>query len=238
MIHQLNDIIEAHGAINRWNQFSKIEAEIVSGGKLFELKGVPQDASARQMTVWLHEQRASVYPFGSPNQRSSFTPGRVAIEALDGKLIAERTGTPNEIHEHLKAPKWDPLDRAYFNGYALWMYLTTPFFMLLPGMEVREIDPLQEGEETWKGLSVSFPPHIATHSAVQNFYFGKDNLIRRHDYHLDAGNFYAAQYISGLKEVQGILVASKRRAYRKDGNGKPLLDELMVGIDLNNFHLS
>ena len=234
----LNDIIEAHGGISQWKQFSKIEAQIVSGGKLFELKGVPQDSSSRQMIVWLHEQNASVYPFGNPDQKSNFSPGRVAIETLNGKVITERIGNPNELHEHLKAPQWDPLDRAYFNGYALWMYLTTPFFMLLPGMEVREIDPWQEGDETWKGLSVTFPSHIATHSAVQNFYFGKDNSIRRHDYHVDAGNFYACQYISDLKEVQGILVASKRRAYKKDLNGKPLLDELMVKIDLSNFHFS
>ena len=124
----LNDIIEAHGGLNHWNQFSKIEAQIVSGGKLFELKGVPQDSSARQMTVWLHEQRASVHPFGGPDQQSNFSPARVAIEKLDGKVIAERTGNPKELHEHLKGPKWDPLDRAYFNGYALWIYLTTPFF--------------------------------------------------------------------------------------------------------------
>jgi hypothetical protein len=153
-------------------------------------------------------------------------------------VVAERRGIPKDLHEHLKAPQWDPLDRAYFNGYALWMYLTTPFFMLLPGMEVKEVDPLQEGAETWKGLSVTSPSNIATHSAVQNFYFGEDNLIRRHDYHLDAGNFYVAQYISDLKEVQGILVASKRRAYKKDMDGKPLPDELMVKIDLSNFHFS
>lgn len=234
----LNDIIEAHGGLNRWSQFSKIEAQIVSSGKLFELKGVPQDPSPRQMTVWLHEQRASVYPFGGPDKRSSFSPGRVAIETLGGKQIAERIGTPAEIHEHLKVPQWDPLDRAYFNGYALWIYLTTPFFMLLPDLEVREIDPLHEGGETWKGLSVKFPSHIATHSAVQNFYFGEDNLIRRHDYHVAADNFYAAQYISDLKDVQGILVPSKRRAYRKDVDGKPLPDELMVSIDLSGFQLT
>jgi hypothetical protein len=234
----LNNIIEAHGGASRWSQFNKIEAQIVSGGKLFELKGLPQDPTARQMTVWLHEQKASVYPFGSADQRSSFSPGRVAIEKLDGKVVAERNGNPGEIHEHLKGPQWDPLDRAYFNGYAMWTYLTTPFFMLLPELKVTEIEPLQEGEEMWKGLSVTFPSTFATHSAVQSFYFGKDNLIRRHDYYVAADNFYAAQYISELKTVQGILVPSKRRAYRKDANGKPLWDELMVKIDLNNFHLS
>ena len=72
----LNDIIEAHGGTKNWNQFSTIEAQIVSGGKLFELKGLPQDASPRQMTVWLHEQRASLYPFGSSDQRSNFLSNR------------------------------------------------------------------------------------------------------------------------------------------------------------------
>jgi len=233
----LNDIIEAHGGAKRWNQFSKIEAQIISGGKLFEIKGVPQDDTPRQMIVWLHEQKASVHPFGGPNQRSNFSSNRVAIETLDGNVLTERTGI-NEIYQHLKSPQWDPLDRAQFNGYALWMYLTTPFFMLLPGMQVDEIDPLKEGDETWKGLGVTFPSNIATHSKVQQFYFGEDNLIRRHDYHVDAGNFYAAQYISDLKEVQGIIVASKRRAYKKDQDGNPLPDEVMVKIDLKNFQLS
>jgi hypothetical protein len=237
MIKLLNEVIEAHGGINRWNQFNKIEAQIVSGGNLFEMKGVPQDDTPRQMTVWLHEQKASVHPFGGPNQRSSFSSNRVAIETLDGKVIAERTGI-TEIHNHLVSPQWDPLDRAQFNGYALWMYLTTPFFMLLPGMKVSEIEPLQQGDETWKGLSVTFPSDIPTHSKVQQFYFGKDNLIRRHDYHVDSGNFYAAQYISDLKEVQGIIVASKRRAYKKDPDGNPLPNEVMVKIDLTNFHFS
>jgi hypothetical protein len=31
------------------------------------------------------------------------------------------------------------LDRAYFNGYALWTYLTTPFLFALPGFGVDEI---------------------------------------------------------------------------------------------------
>jgi hypothetical protein len=34
-------IIHAHGGIDRWNQYKKIEATIVSGGGFFRLKGVP-----------------------------------------------------------------------------------------------------------------------------------------------------------------------------------------------------
>jgi len=41
------------------------------------------------MSVWLHEERASVTPFG-PGRRTRFTPDRIAIETLGGELVAER----------------------------------------------------------------------------------------------------------------------------------------------------
>jgi hypothetical protein len=70
--------------------------------------------------VWLHEERASLLPYGAPDQRSVFTPEKIIIEKVDGTLITER-----------RSPKdpWDPLHRAYFNGEALWTYLTTPFLL-------------------------------------------------------------------------------------------------------------
>jgi hypothetical protein len=33
----------------------------VSGGGLFQLKGIPQDSAPRRMSVWLHEERSSVF---------------------------------------------------------------------------------------------------------------------------------------------------------------------------------
>lgn len=56
----LGEILEAHGGLNRWNQYQKVEATIVSGG-LFPLKDVPQDSSPRRMTVWLRKERSSVF---------------------------------------------------------------------------------------------------------------------------------------------------------------------------------
>ena len=42
---------------------------------------------------------------------------------------------------------WDALHRAYFNGYALWTYLTTPFLLAMDGVRVEETEPWQEGSE-------------------------------------------------------------------------------------------
>jgi len=33
---------------------------------------------------------------------------------------------------------WDDLHLAYFSGYAMWNYLTTPFLFAMEGFEVEE----------------------------------------------------------------------------------------------------
>ena len=130
---------------------------------------------------------------------------------------------------------WDVLDRAYFNGYALWTYLTTPFHFVMPGFSVEEIDPWREADELWLGLRVTYPPDIASHSRNQDFYFGSDFLLRRHDYHVEAsGGFAAAQYVFDPVTVQGITLPTKRRAYMRDDRLMPIHARLMVSIDLSD----
>jgi hypothetical protein len=235
----LNDVLEAHGGLRRWNQFRTVSAEIVSGGGLWPLKGLIQDPAPRRMIVSLHEESGSVAPFGQPNWRTSFRPGRVAIETTEGDVVKERTNPRDAFTGHTMNTPWDPLHRAYFNGYALWTYLTTPFFMAMPGFEVSEIEPVREGTEQWRGLRVKFPPHIASHSDEQDFYFGADFLLRRHDYHVDvAGAFPAAQYVEGMVDVQGLRMPARRRAYVRGTDLRPVRDLLMVAIDLGRYEFA
>jgi hypothetical protein len=51
-------IIAAHGGMDRWNWYERIDATIVSGGGLFPLKGLIQDPNPRRMSVWLHRHSA------------------------------------------------------------------------------------------------------------------------------------------------------------------------------------
>ncbi len=39
----LSKILEAHGGLNRWNKFERVEATIVTGGGFFPFKGIPGD---------------------------------------------------------------------------------------------------------------------------------------------------------------------------------------------------
>jgi hypothetical protein len=236
MIPLLTNAIEAHGGLRRWNAHNNLTASIVTGGDLWALKGIEQDQTPRTMRIDLHRQWASVAPFGKPGQRTDFRPERIAIVNAGERVVAERNNPRASFARHDMRTHWDPLHRAYFNGYALWTYLTTPFLLAMEGFGVHEIEPWREGAEIWRGLRATFPASVASHSNEQDFYFGPDMLIRRHDYRVEiAGDFRAAQYISDPISVDGIRIPTRRRAYLRDENLMPMLDTLMVSIDLSAF---
>lgn len=229
-------VLAAHGGLERFRQFNTVSVEVVSGGGLWPLKGLIMDSMPRRQTVSLHEEFASVTPFGQPNWRTNFRPERVAIETTDGEIVKELADPRAAFDGHTMNTPWNPLHRAYFNGYAMWTYLTSPFLLAMPGFEVEEIAPIEEEGEQWRGLRVRFPQHIASHSEYQDFYFGPDLLLRRHDYHVDvAGDFPAAQYIDGHIEVQGLMMPTRRRAYVRGPDMKAVRDLLMVSIDFNGY---
>jgi hypothetical protein len=228
-------IIDAHGGMDSWNRYERVEATIVSGGGLFPLKGVAQDPSPRRMAVWLQEERSSVSPYGAPDQRTMFTPDRIAIEKLDGTLVAERDAPTDSFAGHQMSTPWDALHRAFFNGYALWTYLTTPFLLAMDGVRVEETEAWREGTETWRVLRAYFPGSIETHSIIQDFFFGEDLMLRRHDYNVNiAGGFNAAQLTSDYVVADGISLPTKRRAYTRGPDRRPILEMLMVSIDISN----
>ncbi|HTF79911.1 MAG TPA: hypothetical protein VK620_37320 [Bradyrhizobium sp.] len=230
----LAGILDAHGGMDRWRAYQKVEATIVTGGGFFALKGVLQDPNPRRMTAWLHEERSSVTPYGAPDQRTMFTSDRIAIEKLDGTLVAERHAPKDSFAGHQMNTPWDPLHRAYFNGEALWTYLTTPFLLAMEGVRVEETESWQEGGETWCVLRAYFPGSIETHSLVQDFFFGEDLMLRRHDYSVNiAGGFAAAQLTSDYVTANGIRLPTRRRAYPRGPDRRPILEMLMVSIDIS-----
>ena len=230
----LADVIDAHGGIERWNAFEKVEVSIVTGGGFYALKGLMGDSISRRVTVWLHEQKAWVLPVGDPDMGAAFTPERVAIERLDGTVVAERFAPTEAFAGHQMQTPWDELDRAYFNGEALWTYLTTPFLLAGDGVEVEETEPWKQDGETWRVLQARFPGSIETHNRVQHFFFGDDLMLRRHDYHVNiAGGFPAAQLITQPVSVDGMSVPTVRRAHTRGPDRQPILEMLMISMDIS-----
>jgi hypothetical protein len=58
----LTKVLDAHGGLQRWHSYNKVEATIVSGVGLFALKGILQDANPRRMTAWPHESARPSHP--------------------------------------------------------------------------------------------------------------------------------------------------------------------------------
>jgi hypothetical protein len=153
--------ISAHGGLKRWHEFNRMSAHQLVGGVLWPMKGQDGVINDSHITVELHHEWASHTPCGGVNRRSVLEPTRVAIESLSGGVLDERHDPRNSFSGHTLETPWDSLQLAYFAGYAMWTYLTTPFLFALPGVESEEIETWQENGKTWRRLQVLFPDAIA-----------------------------------------------------------------------------
>jgi hypothetical protein len=89
--------------------------------------------------------------------------------------------------------------------------------------------------QRWRVLRAYFPGSIERRSLIQDFFFGADLMLRRHDYSMNiAGGFGASQLTSEYVVANGIRLPTKRRAYIRGLDRQPILEMLMVSIDLRN----
>ena len=71
-----------------------------------------------------------------------------------------------------------------------------------------------------------YADEFASHSLLQEFYFGSDPAAPPRLSCRRRGGFAAIQIVYDIVEADGIKLPSKRRAYRCDASGRPLADEL------------
>jgi hypothetical protein len=233
-------VIAVHGGLDRWNRLSDARVHLLVGGQLWPLKKQDGIISDSMVQMDLHRQCASHYDFAKYGLRTAFTADRVAIETTSGQLVAERVNPRAGFRGHVQATPWDWLHLAYFAGYAIWNYMTTPFSFAKQDYLSEELEPWSEKGQTWRRLKVTFPAHIATHCTEQVFYFDSDGLLRRHDYIpevIGVGPFAhsAAHYTSEYQEFDGIMVPTRRRVYPVDSDGNVAKEPFIVTIDLDNI---
>jgi len=229
--------IDAHGGLERWNRFTTLSAHLIQGGALWAAKGKAGVLVDPTVTLDLREEKASHWPFGSPDLRSRFEPQRVSIEDANGRVLEELLQPRASFQGH--ADTWSDLQLAYFAGYAMWTYLNIPFLLARPGVESEEVEPWQESGETWRRLTVRFPANIATHSTEQTLYFDREGVLRRQDYTVEIdGTAGAAHYVYDHKQFSGIVFPTKRRVFRRQPDGQPAPTPVIISIDLDQIVLS
>ncbi|MBC8030144.1 MAG: hypothetical protein H7Z16_08525 [Pyrinomonadaceae bacterium] len=79
--------IEAHGGLERWKRFTRLSVHGINGGLLWGAKGKAGVLDDVTITVDLRDEKASHWPFGSPDRRSRFEPGRAALESAKGEVL-------------------------------------------------------------------------------------------------------------------------------------------------------
>jgi hypothetical protein len=231
--------IDAHGGMKRWSEFNQLSAHQLVGGVLWPMKGQDGIINDTGVTIKLHRQWASHTPFGGADRRSVLEPSRVAIESLSGTALSQQLDPRTSFTGHTLRTPWDDIQLAYFAGYAMWTYLTTPFLFALPGVESEEIGPWEEKGKTWRRLQVTFPDTIATHSKQQFFYFDKSGLVQRHDYDVDiAGGSPAAHYTYEHQTIQGIVVPMRHQVFIRQPDNSSLAEPLVVSVDLDHIKFS
>lgn len=235
----LEEVFAAHGGLETWNKFNKVSSDVVTGGFLWGMKGMPIDQTPRRITSEFKKQWTRTDEFGNPDWRMTWTPEHVRIETYAGETIAEGDDIRSSFAGHEWETQWNPLQLGYFNGYAMWTYYNLPFVLSEPGYEVSEIAPIEHEGELMRGLRARFPEKIHTHCREYDLFFDKSGLLRRQHYQVDvAGKSKAAHMISDYIDVQGLKFATKRRVFVRNEDGTPQLDKMTVSADLSNFELS
>jgi hypothetical protein len=234
----LDDVLEAHGGLARWQQTRWAQGALESDGLLFELKNGSSSSPPLKFAVATHEMWSSLLPSG-PRPRLDLVADRIALVADDGTVLTEHQGLREAFAGHTMTTPWNALQRGYFSAYALWNYLNLPFLLSWPEVTLRDVEPIDVDGRLLAGIGATFPDAMPTHSREQRFFFDADRLLRRHDYHLDiAGGFAVNHYVSDYLDADGINVPTTRRAYLSDDHGQTRWDQLLVHLRFSDIRFS
>jgi len=238
----MNELLEfalkAHGGLDRWNKVQSIKIAASITGAIWYLKSKPDCLKNIVMTADAKTERV-VTEFPGQDKRSIFQPNRIVIESLDGTLIDSRDEPEKSFEGQRRETPWDDIHVAFFSCEALWTYLTTPFLYTYEGFQTEEIASIQVENETWRRLKVTFPDYVKSHTREQISCFGPDGLLRRHDYTVDIlGGASGLNYASGYRDVDGIIVPTKRRIYAWEGDYQLVKEPLLVAIDMGEVSLA
>lgn len=237
----LDEVLAAHGGVERWRAVTAVTAHGRFGGLLRSRFPGNQMANV-SVRVRAAEQYAVFHGFPQEDRQAVFDRGDVRIETLDGEAIDARpnaraafTGLSG-LRRNLR---WDALDATYFAGYAWWNYLCAPMLLTHDGVTITEGDPWSEAGEQWRRLEVSFPPGIHTHSKRQTFYVDAAGLIRRHDYVAQpvGGWAHAAHYCDDHRHFAGLVFATRRRVHPRGPGGRSVRNPILVALDIDQIEI-
>ena len=242
MSDELLDLaIATTGGDDLWSTLRALKIDISIGGPIWAMKGWPPEKTFDQiLTLDTGNEHIMFSPFTRADRRMIFDAAgdSVTMQTLDGEPVAALAPARAGFKGMLRNSAWDALHLGYFLGYACWNYFTTPFLFTYPGVQAREIEPWHEAAQTWRRLRVRFPPQIATHNPSQVFYFDARGMQRRMDYIVEVnGSTLVGHYTSRYKAYDGLLVATRRRVFRRNPDNTVNLNLPSITLDIHDVEL-
>jgi hypothetical protein len=223
--------LEAYKVPDRWTGFARIEALVSTSGLLFLMKG-HRPFNRIKVSLEIADPRVRFQPIDASGSVAVLDGGTARIETPEGRLVAERPEARRYFRELRRRFYWDPLDHAYFSGYALWNYLTFPALLVREDIFWRE---------TAAGvLEARFPEALPTHCPIQQFTFDPDTgLLRQHDYTAEVIGSWAraANVVLAHQECAGIPYPSHRRVTPRRPDGRPRPVPTLVDIVVHEWRL-
>ena len=242
MSELVEKVLAAHGGADRWRAVSAITARGRING-LLPRRFAGNKLADFTFEVQTAQQHTVIRDFPRAGQRAVFDQGVVRIETDEGEVLESRTD-PRSLFSGLSGihrnVRWDPLDVAYFAGYASWNYLNSPLLLTWDGVGVREGEPWRQRGETWRRLEVTFPAGFHTHCRHQTFYVDTDGLIRRHDFVAEPVGRWATAALccDQHQDVDGLVIPMRRRVLprgpaRRVLRRPTLLALTFTGVEIN-----
>jgi hypothetical protein len=230
--------VKAHGGLRRWNEIQTIKVAASITGAIWYLKGKPDFLKNVVLTAETRDERVTI-DFPGQDKRAIFEPNRVVIEKLDGTVVEARDDPEKSFAGQQRETPWDDIQVAYFCGEAMWTYLNSPFLYTREGFKTEEIAPINVESSTWRRLQITFPESVKSHTREQISCFAPSGLLCRHDYTVDVlGGAPGLNYAFDYRNIDGIVIATKRRVFAYVGDYQPVREPLLVAIDMGGITLT
>ncbi|BEU25596.1 hypothetical protein [Paraburkholderia caribensis] len=234
----VDEVVEAHGGMKRWLEYSQIRVDASVTGGSWAKKGFKDILCSVDVLADTQRQKLSYLPFIYGNQRSIWTPDRVTIEKFDGEPVLELDNPRQAFQGHDAGTQWEPAHLSYFSGYAMWNYLAAPFLFKWEGVSTEELEPVDTEQGRLRRLEVHFPPTIATHCPRQLFYVNDLGLLVKMEYASEVTNSGPVTHMMmDHRTFDGIVVPTHRKAYARNVDGTPVYEKLMVEIKIRSAEL-
>lgn len=237
----LENVIRAHGGINRWQQVESIQLSLNIFGPILITKFKSPWLSNIAACIYTEKPYVSFHNFPEEGMTSIFDAYNVYIYDDNDQITSEKDFSLKANQQSKPRLQWDHLDLVYFLGQAVWNYSCSPFMLKNDKIECNQGKQLIDADGSrLDALNVTFPSSIPSQSKQQVFYFSDEGLLRRNDYigkafsPVSIGSNYYHQY----ETVEGFSFPTRRTLFPRLWNGRALKQIKVMDGFINDISIN